>query len=185
MSTPRRPDQTAFDRKKFKALVHYVCEKAVDPSCLGSVKLNKVLWYSDVISYLTTGKPITGETYIKRQHGPVPRDVVPVISELVREDKITRAKVDHFGFTKHEYVAIKKADISVFSGPEIALVDEAFKHVCLDHTATSVSKETHDIVWELADMGEVIPYEAVFATGIGEIDEADLEWAKGKLKNAA
>ena len=56
-----------LDWAKFKSAVHYICDKASsDPSVLGAIKLNKVLWYSDLINYLITGKPITGETYIEK-----------------------------------------------------------------------------------------------------------------------
>lgn len=164
--------------EKFKALVHYVCEKADDPAVLGSVKLNKVLWYSDVINYMITGKPITGETYVKRQHGPVPKHVVPAINELVKEGKIARGKADHFGLIKHEYIALVESDKNAFSGAEISLVDDAFQHVCLNHTARSVSQETHDVIWKLADMGEEIPYQTVFAAAVGEINEQDMGRAK-------
>lgn len=168
-----------FDREKFTALVHYICERAEDPSVLGAVKLNKVLWYSDVINYLITGKPITGETYVKRQHGPVPRHVLAAIDQLIAENKIARGHVDHFGFTKHEYVSLISADKSIFTGDEIALVDRAFEHVCMNHTATSVSVETHTVIWELAEMGEELPYYTVFASQIGEINEDDIAWAEG------
>lgn len=171
----------AWDWEKFKTLVHYVCEKADDPSVLGSVKLNKVLWYSDVINYMVTGKPITGETYVKRQHGPVPKHVVAAINELVKEGKIARGKVDHFGFIKHEYIALVESDKNAFTGAEISLVDEAFDHVCLNHTARSISQETHGVIWELAAMGEEIPYYTVFAAAVGEVDEDDMAWARKSL----
>ena len=175
----------SLDWPKFKELVHYICEKAEDPSCLGSIKLNKVLWYSDVVSFLTTGRPITGETYVKRQHGPVPRDVVRAIDALVKEGKIERGKVDHFGRLKHEYIAIFAADKNRFTSEEMSIIDGAFEHVCLNHTATSISEETHNKIWEMAEMGEPIPYEAVFASVIGEIDETDLAWAKEELAKVA
>jgi uncharacterized phage-associated protein len=170
---------------KFKELVHYICEKAEDPSCLGAIKLNKVLWYSDVVNYLATGRSITGETYVKRQHGPVPRDVLRAIQALVKEGKIERGKVDHFGWIKNEYISIFESDKNMFSGSEMSFIDAAFQHVCMQHTAMSVSEETHDQVWKMADMGEIIPYEAVFASMVGEVDETDLDWAKAELQKAA
>jgi hypothetical protein len=168
--------------QKFKELVHYICEKAEEPSCLGSIKLNKVLWYSDVINYLVEGRSITGETYVKRQHGPVPRDVLRALKELERDGQIARGKVDHFGFMKNEYISLFPSDKNAFTGSEMALIDAAFEHVCMHHTAMSVSKETHDIIWEMAEMGEEIPYYTVFATSEGEIDESDIAWAQERLK---
>ncbi|HEX7643116.1 MAG TPA: Panacea domain-containing protein [Burkholderiaceae bacterium] len=167
--------------EKFKALVHYICEKASDPSVLGAVKLNKVLWYSDSIRYMVTGHSITGESYVKRQHGPVPRHIVSAVDQLVAEGLIARGRVDHFGFVKTEYIAIAECDTSIFSVDEIKLVDSAFEHVCLNHTAKTVSEETHGIIWRIANMGEEIPLATVFASDVGEVDETDFAWAKEKL----
>ena len=174
-----------FNRDKFKALVHYICEKATDPSVLGSVKLNKVLWYSDAIHYLISGQSITGETYIKRQFGPVPRHIVNVVESLVQERKIARGRVDHFGYYKSEFIALEESDVRLFSAEEIKLVDAAFEHVCMDHTARSISEETHGVIWQTAMMGEEIPLATVFASDVGEVDETDIAWANDMLQQAA
>lgn len=166
-----------FNRGKFTAAVHYICNKADDPSVLGAVKLNKVLWYSDVIHFTITGRPITGETYVKRQHGPVPRHVLGALEDLVRGGRVARGKVDHYGFMKNEYISLVEPDLSLFTADEIARLDEAFEHVCLNHTAKSVSEETHGVVWQLASMGEELPYSTVFASVVGEINEGDVDWA--------
>lgn len=42
----------AYNAEKFKALVHYICWKVEDPRQLGATKLNKILWFSDVLTYL-------------------------------------------------------------------------------------------------------------------------------------
>ena len=170
-----------LDREKLKALVHYVCDKAVDPSVLGAIKLNKVLWYSDAVHYLINGRSITGETYIKRQFGPVPRHIVGVVNSLVQERKIARGKVDHFGFYKSEYIALEGAALTLFSAEEIKLVDTAFEHVCMGHTARSISEETHGVIWQIAAMGEEIPLATVFASEVGELDEDDFAWAAESL----
>lgn len=174
----------ALNWDKFKALVHYICEKADDPSVLGSVKLNKVLWYSDVVHFMVHGSPITGETYIKRQRGPVPRNILKALKELESEQKIRRGKVDFFGYEKNEYIALEPANKAKFTGEEVDIVDGAFRHVCHNHTARSVSEETHDVIWELAELGEEMPYETVFAGYVGEVDESDFEWANGELDSA-
>jgi hypothetical protein len=174
-----------LNRDKLKALVHYICDKATDPSVLGAVKLNKVLWYSDSIGYVVFGRSITGETYVKRQHGPVPRHIVGVVNALVEEGKIARGRVDHFGHYKNEYISIRDSNLGMFSAEEISLVDEAFEHVCLSHTAKSISEETHGVIWQLAEMGEEIPLATVFATDVGELDEVDMDWGSRNLDIAA
>jgi hypothetical protein len=170
-----------FDREKFTALVHYVCHKADDPTVLGAVKLNKVLWYSDVVHYTVTGESITGETYVKRQRGPVPRHVMQAIDALVSVGKVARGKVDHYGFMKNEYISLREPDLSLFSPDEIARVDESFEHVCLNHTARSISEETHGVIWQLAEIGEEMPYSTVFASVDGEVDENDVAWAQQRI----
>ena len=51
----------------------------------------------------------------------------------------------------------------------------------MNHTATSISEETHDLIWSLAQMGEEIPYETVFASRTSEIDETDVAWIRDEL----
>jgi hypothetical protein len=142
------------------------------------------LWYSDTISYLLTGKSITGETYIKRQHGPVPQHVLPAIKELVKTHKIARGRVDHFGHMKNEYISLLPVDKNVFTGEEVSIIDDAFTHVCMNHTAMSISEETHGVIWDIAEIGEEIPMNTVFASATGEVDESDIAWARETLAAA-
>jgi hypothetical protein len=83
---------------------------------------------------------------------------------------------------KTEYIAIQDPDMSGFTGTEVALVDDAFQHVCINHTATSVSQETHGVIWQIAEMGEVIPLATVFAADVGEVDEVDFAWLKEQMQ---
>lgn len=174
-----------FNEEKLKALVHYICYKAHDPSILGAIKLNKILWHSDILSYRLWNKPITGETYIKRQYGPVSKNILRVVEKLVNEGAIITREVDYYGYSKKEYIALAKPNISLFTADEISLVDEIFDYVCKDNTATSISEKTHDDIWKLAIIGEEIPYYTILASKLGEINESDIEWAKGELKNVA
>ena len=79
----------AFDREKFKRLVHYVIWRAGKRDWFGAVKLNKVLWFSDTEAFAHTGEPITGATYTRQQFGPVPKAIMPIRDELQREGAIT------------------------------------------------------------------------------------------------
>jgi len=175
-----------FNKEKFKNLVLYICSKC-EPKEFGSTKLNKVLWYSDMFSYLYLQKPITGEIYVKRQFGPVPKHIIPIITEMEYENQIVTRNAELFGYDKKEYIALKKADLSSFTADEISMVDDLIEFICKEHTAKTISEASHDRIWELAEIGEEIPYHAFLASKIGEIDKEDVEWATkdARLQKAA
>jgi hypothetical protein len=173
-----------FKSDKFKALVHYICYKA-DRANLGATKLNKTLWYADLMTYLMHGTSMTGEGYIKQQFGPVPKHILPILEDLQTECKITIRDADLFRYEKKEYIALKRPDLSLFSGEEISIVDELINVICCGHIAKSISDKTHDRIWELADIGEEIPYYTVFAGSLGQIDQNDIAWAYRSISEDA
>ena len=173
--------ESGFDRGKFKALVHYICWRCQDPTKLGAVKLYKVLWRSDFGAYLEFGEPITGASYVKGNFGPVPAGAQPVLEELQREGTLSIREVDYYGRDKKEFFALKRPDLSGFTADEISLVDKEIDYVTEQHTARSISEESHDEIWEMARIGEEIPYFTVFSKP-AEITESDIEWAKMKIE---
>ena len=165
------------DRGKLKALVHYVIARCEDPNMLGSIKLNKVLWVSDLSAHVRWGQPITGEHYVKQQFGPV-ASTVGILQELQAEKKIVVRERQVFGGTKTDYIALADPAITQFSADEISIVDKAIDFVCLQHTAMSISDRTHDLIWELAEIGEQIPYEAMWASRLDGVTKEDVKWAQ-------
>lgn len=170
--------------ERLQALMHYVCAKA-EPTQLGRVKLNKVPWYADTVAYALHGKSITGERYIKRQHGPVPARFMPAQRQLEKDGKIVQGTATIFNLTKHEFTSIAEPDLSMFSAADMEIINQAIEHVCNQHTATSVSQETHNDIWKLAEIGEEIPLQTVFSAELAEVTEDDTEWAYGELIAAA
>jgi hypothetical protein len=65
------------------------------------------------------------------------------------------------------------------------MIDDILEIICTEHTAQSISDTTHDKIWELAEIGEEIPYYTIFASKLGEINEDDIKWAKNVLLKAA
>src|SRR5437868_15200944 len=117
--------EISFDRSKFKSLVHYICWRCTDPTKLGATKLNKALWLSDFKAYLELGEPVTGAAYVKRQFGPAPKLIVPILNELQEEANLSIRDVDYYGHDKKEFFALTRPDLSDFTPDEISLIDEA------------------------------------------------------------
>lgn len=172
----RRRIRLTFDREKFKRLVHYVVWKAGNRERFGATKLNKVLWYADSQAYVLTGKSITGATYIREKYGPVPQEFMPAREELVREGKI-KVTEPHAKFDHTQFRALEPPP-SFLSERERQTVDHWISHIDEDHTAASISEQTHDYSWEIAELGEVIPLHSRFAVRVREPGDKELAWAK-------
>jgi hypothetical protein len=172
-----------YDKNKFKTLVHYICaQRSGDPSSLGAVKLNKILWLADFNAYYSLGEPITGARYVKRQYGPVPHQIVAVLQELQNDGAIEVMDVTHFGKRKKQYRVKSIPSVGIFSEQEKEIIDKTIKFVCDRHTAASISEASHDHVWKVAEDGEEIPYYTVFSIP-GKITEDELEWARMQLES--
>jgi len=154
------PTPPPFQRKKFKALVQYICSMCQDnPARLGATKLNKVLWYVDTGNFLKTGMSLTGARYVKRQHGPVPAAIPAIIEELVAERKLYVRDVPFYEYDKKEYITLQEPDDidTIFSASDIRDIDRIIDSVCDAHTAKSISLKTHNEPWHMAEIGEGLP----------------------------
>jgi hypothetical protein len=169
-----------YDEEKLMRLVHYVAWKAGRRDWFGATKLYKVLWFADARQYALTGKPITGETYIREKHGPIPRHAMRIravlekagIIRVTKEGKLTRITADTAPVVK-----------SLFSPDELKTVDYWIECIDKEHTAASISDATHDYAWEIASNGEELPLFSAFVSRIREPNEKELEKFQQKAKS--
>lgn len=172
-----------FDRAKFKDVVLYTCHRC-DRSKLGAVKLNKVLYFLDMIRFAWSGAPVTGATYKKRKHGPTTDQLLPALRELVADNRLQINDVNFFGFTKKEYVTLVEPDFSRLGKEEIVLLDEVIDFVC-SNTAKTISEYSHQAPWEMVEFGQEIPYHSAFLLYPSEVSLEALEWAEAEAKAIA
>lgn len=145
---------------------------ALEPDKLGAVKLQKIIWYFDVKSYLFTRQSATGAVFIKGQFGPYTRDIAPVIRELVAADRLFTDTEEFHDNEKARFIGKGTTDVSVFSEKEKRWLDETCQDVCENHTATSISERSHGAIWRMAQYGEVIPFVAAVVRLRGPNPEA-------------
>ena len=62
------------------------------------------------------------------------------------------------------------------------MVSDVIDDVCREHTAASISEFSHSHIWEAAEIGEEIPYEAALDCQLGEIEPDDMEWAREEVE---
>lgn len=148
-------------QQRFRELIVYICAKCATDPGFGATKLNKILYHSDFRSFERFGVPLTGMVYQKLRFGPAPRALLPTVRELASEGAIREAPPQDGPFDQKRTIALRPAYLDHFTGDEIALVDEVIKD-CWGKTATAVSDESHGVAWRARNMGDSIPYEAVF-----------------------
>lgn len=173
-----KPD---FNREKMKDAMHYAIALAGGHAGFGAVKLYKVLWFSDAKAFVLTGSSITGEDYIRRQHGPVPKHGQEIIEELAEEGRIKVWKDRHYDFAQWRFKALSPAKTNRFTNEELSTLKYWTVHIDRDHTAESISDESHDYGWEIAKMGEPLPYFAFLASRLRDPTEAELRKARGRI----
>jgi hypothetical protein len=56
-----------------------------------------------MVHYAQTGVAVTGATYAKQAQGPVPKQVLPAIENLVQQGRLTVQNVSYFDLVKRYF----------------------------------------------------------------------------------
>lgn len=151
-----------FNREKFRQLVLYVATASEDDPRFGATKLNKLLYFSDFEAFGLFGSPITGATYQKLDHGPAPRELLPILREMEAEGSIQREERRYFHLRQKRIVPAELPDLTLFDPREITLVDAVLAEL-RNLDASQVSALSHlDVGWRLAKSGQSIPYDTAY-----------------------
>ena len=135
----------------------------------GGNALAGALYLSDFAAYDRLGRSITGRSYVKHRRGPVPVGFDEAFEALVGEG---RAIVEG-GRDQGRLVPVASADVSMFTAPEIALVDEVVGRLAAD----TGSDWSYGAGWNAVAYGEEIPY-CFAGVSDDELSTADLERAR-------
>jgi Protein of unknown function (DUF4065) len=149
------------DNNRLKELIVYISAKCQDDPAFGAVKLNKILFQADFRAYRLRGKPITGASYFRLKHGPAPKALMPIMSELHQDDAVRTQRRIVGGQEQKRPIALRPPDLRYFSGEEIAIVDDIINELW-GKSATAVSEESHGIQWKTRADRDPIPYESAY-----------------------
>jgi hypothetical protein len=167
---------TQDNEERLRELILYVVNKCGSDPKFGATKLNKVLFYADLYTYAHFGVPITGVEYMKLPQGPAPRRLLPVREKMQQTGELDVYEKGLFNGRKQvRFIARREPRLELFTGPELALVDEIIDYF-RGMTASEVSDASHGRAWRVARMKESIPYESVFISDRAAT-EADSERA--------
>lgn len=146
-----------FDRNKMRAVILRACHSC-SAEDLGAVKLHKILYFLDMMFYAQSRQAVTGATYRKRPYGPASDQLLFQLQEMQRQGDIEISEVDYHGYQKKEYRPKVREEPGVLSEVEISVLDDVIEFVCKNNTAKSISEYSHQLPWQMADMGKEISY---------------------------
>ena len=150
---------TKFNRKKFEELIVYIARRLPPEAALGRVKLAKLLMHSDFTAFVRLGRPITGATYEKWEHGHLPKQLLLAQRDLEADGSIEEERVDYYGRQLRHLTAHRDPHMAAFSEDEIAIVEGALR-LYGHESATYLSQLSHaDPGWFLSRDNAKIPYE--------------------------
>ena len=155
---------TDFNPQKFKELLLYLADRSGDDAGFGMTKLNKLLFFCDFKAFRSLGHSITGARYQKLPWGPAALEFLPLLEELVSEQR-ARVETHPRGDYEQRRTVSTGANTSVFTTEELALIDSILDELRqLD--ATSVSNLSHEqsAGWNLVEERDLIPYETALVS---------------------
>ncbi|MGA2714678.1 MAG: Panacea domain-containing protein [Bryobacteraceae bacterium] len=146
---------------RFAELILYIADRCESDPTFSAVKLNKILFYSDFEAFARLGVPITGVAYQKLPQGPAAKAMKRVLTEMEQEHLIRVVPDKVHGYARDRVVPIRPPAPGIFPTEQIDIVEKYVRRFW-NMTAKAVSEYSHGMAWKLAELNELIPYEAVF-----------------------
>ncbi|MFP3907622.1 MAG: Panacea domain-containing protein [Acidimicrobiales bacterium] len=149
----------AYDEAKFSELILYLAERLQADRAGGATKLNKAIFFVEFTHVRRHGAAISGCEFQRLEHGPAPRQLVPVRRRLVDSGAAEIQIEDFLGREQHRLVPLRDPDLSIFTDAERDTIDHVLEQL-EGLTAQQVSELSHEEPgWRVTSEGATIPYE--------------------------
>jgi len=138
----------SLEALRVPAATHYVIARS-DPGKLGYVRLNRVLWYSDLEHYRWHGISITGlQNYTRTSQGPMADDILWAVSRLVKEGRVAERTVAVADYSRREMVSLAEPNTSPLNVEQIGILEQMTELV-VSFTANRLREVTiSDPLWQ-------------------------------------
>lgn len=152
----------AYNEEKFVEMVLHVSDRLQEDRAGGATKLNKILFFAEFTHLRRHHQVISGCEFQKLDHGPAPRQLLPVRHQLIESGAARLVEEDFLGRLQHRLVPIREANLDVFTEEELQSIDDVLIQLA-GMTGTQVSEPSHqEPGWRLTEVGETIPFSTAF-----------------------
>lgn len=169
---------------KLKLILIYFCENT-DPRFLGKVKLMKLFYFLDFSHVKKFGVPVTYDTYVKLEHGPIPSTIMNLINTAcydidssILSDTVRFETPD--GTSMKRIQALRKltdTDLKNFSESEIKILQSICQRFGDKNTKFIEDASHNEAPWSESRLLEEIPYTMAAMDKDCEVSEEEIELA--------
>jgi uncharacterized phage-associated protein len=149
----------ALDNEKLVNAMAYIAEKVP-----GSTKMviSKIMYFAEKEHLLLYGRPITGDTYARLEHGPVPSAGLNMMRGKATARQMIAYQAKLRNLPNHEIRAISSPDLKFFSKSDLKALEDAVQKYG-DKTAAQLRLISHEEpTWIETPENELIPFELMF-----------------------
>ena len=149
-------------QQRLKQIILYVAERCSSARFFGAIKLNKIIWRADFVSFAKRHVPVTGREYCCQKFGPALKEMLPVYREMLASGAIVVERRDYGdGIVEHRTIGLDRPIVNLFSQENLSFVDEAISHYW-GMTRMETSDESHGMAWKTQANSDQMPYELAF-----------------------
>jgi uncharacterized phage-associated protein len=153
--------QFSIDKEKTVEALVYIAHKVGE---VGRFHAGKILYYADMEHLRRFGRPITGDTFIAMENGPVPSFAYDVLKGTTApaDRSVAENALEEVRTSRHPvYRAKRSPNPAFFSKTDIACLNRAISH-CMALSFGQLSDETHKHkAWQEADLNARMSFETM------------------------
>jgi uncharacterized phage-associated protein len=150
---------------KLKATLLYFCTNT-DPKFLGKVKLMKLFYFLDFGHVKKYGSPVTFDTYVNLEHGPIPSTIKNLVDEVCDDiDSSVLADTIYCETSENSKMMrivpkrkFSKEDTKYFSQTELEILENVCQRFSSSNKKTIEDISHIESPWKLTTLLDCIPY---------------------------
>lgn len=151
-----------YNDEKFRQVLHYIISNTGHPESADKEILYKLLYFIDFNYYELHETMLTGESYRRFDHGPVPSHFIHAVDELIKSGDIKEFTTNSGGHDRIRYHSLKKPDLSLLSADEIKHIDDTLGRYASMNANQIEALSLRDRPWMASPPDSVLDYELVF-----------------------
>jgi len=167
---------------KLKAILRYF-GTYTDPRFLGKVKLMKLFYFLDFVHVKKYGAPVTYDSYVNLEHGPIPSTILNLVNEAIY-DADNSALADTVVFEKSKFIEMfrmkplrnfSELDEDCFKPSELEVLNTICKRFGDKNTKFIEDVSHAEAPWAKTKLLDQIPYTLATLDKDCVVDKEEIE----------